>query len=208
MGILDSNAVPAPTIVPLDPQTQGLINQGTAQAGQSSGQFTQALNNNVSQNTNQLGMSDEAVNNLAAKTGTNAGMIMGLRNAYQGQTNYNTQQVQQGNQINGAMMKYDYTQKMAQVALGQQAQQTQAFSALTNAYNNSEAARASMISSLFQTANAGMVAYAGARRGGKAGGGGGASDMMASGNNASIGGAASGANAYDEQMNPQGPGQY
>lgn len=163
---------PQPNIVPLDPGTQQLLDQGTTRAGQDASTFAGQLNQGVSQAGNQLGESNQQLNQQGAAAAQSPGMMQAIRNAYSGQTQKNIQAIQSKNQQAGLYAKLDYTNQMARAALMQQNIAAQNYTTLTQAYNQAETSRAQFVNSLFQTVDVGIGIMAGkAKKAAPTGGG-------------------------------------
>ena len=151
---------PQPTTVPLDSGSQGLLNQDTTLANQSNSAYAGILNNGISEGAHSLSQSDAQMNQEGQRNSLDPNYLASLRSAYGQQANSAIQRIKSQNDYNGAMMKADFMQKMAGTLLGQQQAQVQNYSFLTNAYNQSEQARAALINSLFQMSNTGMATMA------------------------------------------------
>lgn len=155
-GLLGGDT-PQPNFVPLDAGTQGLLDQGVASASRPASDFANDLNKNVSENASGFMGNEQQSSQEAKRTGQDPGMFNALRNAYGSQAGTQIKQITNANQYKAQMMKADYLHQMAIAAVGQQQVATQNYSMLTDAYNQSEMARAGFVNTLFQTANTAMV---------------------------------------------------
>jgi len=155
-GLLGSTPS-APSAVPLDQGTQNVINNETAQAGQDVSQYANQLNQNTGNASGLLGNSQSQKQAEAAQGGMSPGMFGAIRNVYANQAGSSIANLNRQNQMQATMQKADYMNQTAQALLGQQAALTNQYQVLTNAYNQSEAARAGTIASLTQVANFGIA---------------------------------------------------
>lgn len=175
-GLLDSiigTTTPQPTAVGLDSGTQNLINSQVANSGQDPSHFSGILNQGVDKAQGNLGGVQNNLNagTTQANTGMAPGQFQALRQSYAAQAGQNINRLKSQNDLQGQMMKADYMNQTAKALLGQAQFQSNQYQTLTNAYTQQEAARASAINSMFQTADTVIGLKAG---GGFAGSGGGA----------------------------------
>lgn len=156
MGLVKST--PDPVIVGEDPQTAEMIKQGVDRATAPTEEHAANINANVA-NMSQLG--GKSGEEIDAGLGQSPGFLTALRNQYAARSSKDIDKIQAGNMQRAEMMRADKMRKMAMAAMGQQRAQTQNYEMLTQSYNDAEAARAQLISSIFQMgAGAGGAAMA------------------------------------------------
>lgn len=151
-------SAPDPVIVPEDPQTAAMIKEGVDRSTAPTEEHAANINANVA-NMSQLG--GKSGEQTDAGLGQSPGFLNALRNQYAARSSKDIDKIQAGNHQRAEMMRADKMRKMAMAAMGQQRAQTQNYEMLTQAYNDAEAARAQLISSIFQMgAGAGGAAMA------------------------------------------------
>lgn len=150
---------PTPKYVPLDQQSQGLLNdmQGQAQAPTSD---WQAKATKGVDSASQLGGQQL---NYQAQSGQTDAMSKALHNAYQGQAQKQIGSLVDQSKFNAQIAKANYAANINHALLGQAQTQVSNYQMLTDAYNQSEAARAQFVSAISGLANYGMGRYAAAK---------------------------------------------
>lgn len=144
-------SAPDPKIVGEDPQAAALITEGTNRAVAPTSEHAANINANVANMSQLNGKPDEATD---AGLGQSPGFLTALRNQYAARSSKDIDKIQAGNMQRAEMMRADKMRKMAQAAMGQQRVMTQNYEMLTQAYNDAEAARAQLVSSIFQMGGA------------------------------------------------------
>lgn len=152
---------PQPKQVELDPATGGLLHQGTDLATRSGDQYATDMNQNVANNAKSLQQNDQQAAQESQKLGMDPGFFGGLRNAYNAQSDATVQKLMRQNSLKAEMQRSDQMSRMAKAAMAQQQAATQNYAMLTKAYNESEMARAQLVSSLYQTAGTAVGTMAG-----------------------------------------------
>jgi len=135
-----------PTIVPLDGQTQGLLNQSALRTQEPLDAYKQKQNQGIIQAQAALGGVPSA--NDSAKSGLTDAMKGGIRNLYQQKAGPQIAMLAAQNNIQGQMAKANAANKYMQQAFQLQKNVTDNYNMLTNAYNQQEAARAGMVAAL------------------------------------------------------------
>ena len=153
---LFQTSTPDPNKVGLDPGTQNLLNKQVETANKGPEYFSGLINQGVSDKRLAQPSGDQS----EAGTGMSQGQLGALRQSYAGQAQQGINRIMDQNKLQGSLMKADYMSKVSQALLHQQMQYANQYQVLTQAYNQSEAARAGAINSLFQLANVGIGQYA------------------------------------------------
>lgn len=149
--------------VPLDSQTQGLINDQATRA--TSTDYGGLLNKNV-QAQGSAAMAAPTPQATAAKFGSAGGdtsTIQAIRNQYNKTAQKSINQVMQRNQWQAPMTQADQLRQAAQGALAQQQVETRNYEGLMNAYNASLNARAQVIGSVLSLGGTGAAVAASAK---------------------------------------------
>lgn len=133
-------------VVPLDDQTNQLISAGVNRATAPSDQVANNLNAGVGDSTSSL--AGPSVDQRAAKTGENAPMLQAIKNQYNQVAGKDIQRITNQNRINADVTKSQWLKQYAAGAMAQQNVATQNYASLTNAYNQSQMARAQVLSSI------------------------------------------------------------
>lgn len=136
------------TPVPLDPTTQGLINQ---QGSEATGNIGGLMNQNVqAQGTAQMNSGPSAQQSAAKMGGSGASPYMNqaIRNQYNQTAQKSINQIMQRNNWNAPGMQSQMLKQYAMNAYSQQQVETNNYQGLVNAYNSTLAARAGVISSV------------------------------------------------------------
>lgn len=156
---------PDPSVVPLDSQTQGMIEEGVTRAGRSGAEFANELNQGVQQSAHTFSPNET----LASQADQRSGDIstpygQALRGAYSAYGDDTVSRMMRSNQMKGQLAKADYMNRMSKVMMAQQRVSAQSNQMLVDAYNQGEMARAGLVNELFQTAGTGVAMYANRRR--------------------------------------------
>lgn len=167
IGTMFGGNAPTMTQAPLDPASQGILNQqaGVAQAGP--GAVAAADNQGLNQAAGSMRQTDTGAMHETAGLGNDAGMVQGLRNAYNSQANKSIEMLKSQNQYKAQMQYADYANQVAKEALGQQQAANSMYDMMTKSYESQMQARAGMVSSLFGAAG---TAYGMSKGAGKGGG--------------------------------------
>lgn len=151
---------PDPTTVPLDSDTQGLINESTNRALQPQSTFNDSINQNVDMGRS-LDQDQQHAHQEDVGMGGDSGMNQALRNQYSSRASTAINKIKARNDMEAQMQRANYMKQVSMAAMGQQRAAVQNYQMLTDAYNQSEMARAQFVNSLFQTANVGMAINSG-----------------------------------------------
>lgn len=152
---------PDPKVVALDPETQGLIYQGSENAMRPEGDFQADINQGI-ERSGTLGANPSQLMQNAAGLGydgSNGGGDIyndALRSVYNQKSGLNQENQKWDNKLQAQSQQTKKLRSAAIQAMGQQRAATANFEMLTQAYNQNEMARAQFVSSLFQ---AGGTAY-------------------------------------------------
>lgn len=187
---------PQPTIVPIDSGTNSLIDSAVARGQQTPDQFAQQQNQGVEQTANQAFQSAPQARQQDSTQGYGYGQGSindAIRNQYRAVAGKNISNLESSYSQNAVFQKSAALQQASAEAMARQNVSTQAYSKLMDAYNQTEAARAQVLSSILGAGGA-VAGGAAAKRGGGGGGGGSASPGIGSGNFNSSG--ESGADGY------------
>lgn len=155
LGDMFSGKGPDYTAVPLDAGTSELIHQNTLSATQTPEQIAARSNAGIQGASGEGLQSDQQLQAHAAATGQNPAMLAAIRNQYGQAAQKGVNSIVKQNEINAPLTKADYLQKAAQMAQAKMNVATQNYEGLTDAYNQNMAARAQVISSVFNVAGAG-----------------------------------------------------
>ena len=146
---------PDPTIVPLDADTQGLLNQSVDRASRPDAEFAASLNQGAVIGAGQLGQSEMQGQQEAQRLGDTYSDA--IRQSYASRANDSVGRLIRANEYKAKLQKGDQMRQMSQAAMAQQNVATQNYAMLTEAFNQSEMARANFVSQIFQTGNQAMV---------------------------------------------------
>lgn len=161
--------------VPLDQGTIGVINANAGHALQ--GQDALAAEHNagiVGAGPGGQGLqSDQQMQSQGAATGQDPAMLRAIRNQYGQQAQKGINTIVKQNQINAPLTQGNELHQAGMMAQAQQNVATQNYEALTDAYNQNMAARAQVISSVFNVmgAGGGMAMNGQFKKPGQSGGG-------------------------------------
>lgn len=175
MGVFDSvgrfigtmagqETAPNPQTVPLDKNTQGLIDESVARAKQPDSVFAAQANQGVSEGSQSFNPNNPMVSQKDASLGQNPGEFDALRGVYASKAGTAIDRMKQKGAYEAKLQKMDYMNTTARMLLGQQQVQAQNYHMLTEAYNQAEAARAGFINSLFQGGNTAIAINAANRK--------------------------------------------
>jgi hypothetical protein len=159
MAGLFQSETPTPNYVPLNQQSQGLLNDMVSNATSPTQSWADRANQGVS-NASQLGIQSAPAESMQANTGVDPSMHQALRNAYQGQANKQIGDIMNKNSFNSQIAKANYSSSINQALQGQAQTHVNNYQQLTDAYNQSESARAQFVSAISGLANYGMGTYA------------------------------------------------
>lgn len=162
MAGLFSGETPTPKYVSLDPQTQGLLDQGVTHASRPTSDFASDTNAGVDNARTALNPVNEQ---SSAITGMSPGMFKAIQNNYGMHAGEAINRLKSQNDFEANLRKSNNLKQMAISALGQQQAMTNNYSALTDAYNQAEAARSQSVSALTGLASYGIGHYAAAPKG-------------------------------------------
>lgn len=152
-------SAPDRVIVPVDKDADELLRAGVKRAQRSPDEIAQDTNYGMDR-TGNLAQSDQSISGDAAQSGQDPAMMKAISNLYQGQAGAQIDKIKGQNGINATFSKADSLRKLSMAALGQQRVETANFERMTQAYNDQEAARSQLVSSIFQV---GRQAYVGSR---------------------------------------------
>lgn len=155
-----TNDAPTPTTVPLDKDTEGMINEGVDRASRPGSEFAGEINQGVSQNAANLGQNEQQAAQSDQRLGGGAVGADALRQVYNAQSGNTIGRMMKANQYRGELAKADYMNQMSHAAMAKQRVAAQNYHMLTEAYNHAEMARAQFVNSLFQIGQTGMGMYA------------------------------------------------
>lgn len=170
MGILEGAANtfglggdgPTYNVVPLDGGTQKLIGDAQTRSGRSDAAIAAEANQGVSEAGNQALQSDQSMNQKAAGSAQDPGMLQAIRNQYNQVAGKSINNVVKQNQLHSSFMRAQMMQDSAHAALAQQQVETQNYTAFTQAMNQAEMARSQVLSSVLGVAGmAGGMAMSG-----------------------------------------------
>lgn len=184
-------SAPDRVIVPRDEQADALLNAGIERSKRPDEAYGQETNAGVNDMANSLTSSPD-VQQQAAQSGQNPAMLSAMSNVYRGQAQGDINKIMKTNDQNAQFRKSEALRQMSMAALGRQQAETNVFSQLTEAYNQQEAARAGVISSIFQVGRQGMMMSASKGKSSKTktgdfGGGGGAEPAADAGGGSEFG---------------------
>lgn len=137
--------------ISLDPAVQGLLNDTVKRASADTASFGQATNQGIDERVGQLNQSNNSIKQMAAKTGQDPAMLEAISGAYGSQAHDQIQKIKSQNDFNAPLRKANALSGAAAAVLGQQQAKNSFYQSLTDAYNQSEANRAQLVSTLFQT---------------------------------------------------------
>lgn len=155
-----TNDMPTPTTVPLDKDTQQMIDTGVDRASRPGSEFASEINQGVAQNAGALGQSQEQAQQADQRLGGGAAGAEALRQVYSANSGNTIGRMMKANQYRGELAKADYMNQMSHAAMAKQRVATQNYHMLSEAYSQAEMARAQFVTSLFQSAQTGMGMYA------------------------------------------------
>ena len=155
-NVFSGGPVKSPKYVPLDPQSQALLDSMQGQAQAPASEWAQKANKGV-ETAGQLGQPTAPQD--FAKTGINEPMGAAIRNAYKGQANQQIGNILKQNEFNAQIAKANYSAQINNALLGQAQTHVANYQLLTDAYNQNEAARAQFVASLTGLAAYGMGTY-------------------------------------------------
>jgi hypothetical protein len=167
MGFLDGllGGGPSLEVVPLDPQTQQRIGNQVNNAAATEKDFSQKYDAGVAAAGDQAKQTDSQFAQRSAQTGEDQAGLQAIRNQYNKAA---------GDAVSGILRKSQYQQQLtrnqlasdaARSAIAKQQVETSNYEAMTNAMNQADAARASIISNILGVG--GMVAGAAIAGGGR-----------------------------------------
>ncbi len=152
----------------LDPGTNAIINNQANLAGQSTQQFANQTNQGVAQGAAQAQQSAPQANQEDLRQGYSNGSVnQAIRNQYNAQAGARVQQIQDANTQGAVFQKQAQTQQAFAMAMARQNVQTSTYENMMKAYNDTETARAQVLSSVLGGAGAAAGIYAGNRRNGR-----------------------------------------
>lgn len=153
MGLLNlfGNDGPTYKTVELDAGTKQLIDQKQQRALASNQEVANELNAGVREAGEQALQTTEQVNERAAQTGEDPGMLKAIQNQYRKVADDSIGRVVRANENNASMIRAQRLESAAKAALAKQNVETQNYSNLMNAMNQAEMARAQLLSSIFST---------------------------------------------------------
>ena len=148
---------PQANIVGLDRDTKRMINEGTQRAINATPESISAqMMAGAEPAAKGLAMPDAA--QTAGSTGQDEGMLRAIQNKFRGETAKDLRKFRTQSDMQSKILKGQRMQQMSQQALMQQNVQTQNFAMLSQAYQQNEAARAQVISSIIGVGtNAAMI---------------------------------------------------
>lgn len=150
-GLFGGGSAPEPKTVALDDGTQRLIDEGAARSQRDASAFGDDLNKGVAQAAQAFAQPAQA------PAGQDDGLYSALRQSYNTRGGSGLKNLMQQNQYKGVLEKADRMRQVSSQMAAQQNVAAQNMAMLTQAYNQSEAARAGLIGSLFQLAGTGMA---------------------------------------------------
>lgn len=156
-NLLPTNNVPQPGVVPLDADTQHMIDNVSERAADPNYKFAEKLNAGVQEGAKSLGGNAELASQADQREGASPHMGEAIRNAYSAQSNDSVSRLMRSNQHRAELMKADQLKRAAQMRIAQQRVAAQNNATLVDAYNQQEMARAGFIQSIFQGAATGMA---------------------------------------------------
>lgn len=136
------------TPVDIDPKTQKLIDDSVTRATASNEEIAGKLNQGVNDTGNQALQTDQSLKQEAAQTGQDPSMLQAIRNQFNQSAGKGIQRIISNNNNQAQLTKANWLQQSAQYSMAQQNVATQNFAALTQAYSDSQMARAQLISSV------------------------------------------------------------
>lgn len=159
-------SAPQPTIVPLDPGTNSLIDQSVARGLQPTQQFADQQNAGVNEAANQgYGENPQQAKQHDQSMGYSGGdqaINSAIRNQYRSQSGENINRLKDAYSQQAVFQKNAALQQAAVEAMARQKVTTQSYQTLMNAYNQTEAARSQVLNSILGAG--GMVGGAVAAR--------------------------------------------
>ena len=166
MGTLNLKGVPflsslfdSPDVqaVPLDSGTRGLIKEGVNRSiNESPEQISEQMLGGVESGVAALSPSDEMISQEAERTGQNPYLLQAVQNKYRGETARDLGRFKTQADMQSRLLKAERMQQIAQSAIAGQQVQTNNFAMLSQAFQQNEAARASVISNII---GLGQTAY-------------------------------------------------
>lgn len=156
---------PTPTNVPIDAGTNGLIQGAIDRSGQSTTDFANQSNAGVEEAAKSGQQTDQQAAQQAAGLGGSSGNInQAIRNQYNTQAGQQVHRLQDTNSQLAEYKKAAALQQAAGEAMARQKVTVDAYSRLMDSYNQTEAARAQMLSSIFGAGGMAAGTAAGSRR--------------------------------------------
>lgn len=155
-GLLDkfmpATTAPQPTLVPLDPGTNSLIDQSVARGQQSTQQFADQQNAGVNQAATQgygqTPQQAEQHDQSMGYSGADGAMNSAIRNQYRADSGATINRLKDAYSQQAVFQKSQALQQASAQAMARQKVTTQSYSTLMNAYNQTEAARAQVLNSI------------------------------------------------------------
>lgn len=149
---------PQPTPVGLDKDTTKLINSGAQRnINQTSGDIENQMTSGVQNAVNSIGGN---LDQEAARTAQDPHLLQAIQNQYRGRTASDLNRFKNQMDMQSRIAKGDRMSQFAQTALAQQQVQTGNYEMLANAYQQNQAARADVISSVIGLASTAQVMQA------------------------------------------------
>ncbi len=148
-------------IIGLDPGTNSLIDSSIARGQQTPDQFAQQSLSGVPEAGAKAQLSDEQGAQEDARSGyTGSAINQAIRNQYNAQSGANIQRLQSAYSQNAIFQKNAALQQASAQAMARQNVTTQSYQKLMEAYNNTETARAQLLSAVLGAGGtvAGMAA--------------------------------------------------
>lgn len=167
---------PTPTLVPIDAGTNNLIQGAIDRSGQSTQAFADQSNAGTNEAARSGQQSDQQARQQDVALGGSPNSInQAIRNQYNAQAGQQVHRLQDTNAQLAEYKKAAALQQAAGEAMARQNVSVQGYKMLMDSYNQTEAARAQMLSSIFGAGGMAVGTAAGRRGGG--GGPGSISDM-------------------------------
>jgi hypothetical protein len=132
----------------LDSNAKKIIDQTVNNATAPTAEIAAKMNNNVGAAAQTTQQSDQAIKQQAAGSAQDPSMLQAIRNQYGQVASKGIQRVIDSNNSQAALTKAQWLQNAAQQAMAQQNVEMQNYENLTQAYTDSQMARAQLLSSV------------------------------------------------------------